>query len=213
MIGPDAVRRTLDRLADRRPVFHSEADFQHALAWTIATDRPDAAIRLERPVRLPDGTRIAVDVWVRDADGTVTVIELKYPTRRLDTTHAGERFRLPNHAATDLRRYDLLADLYRTERACRADVDRGAVVMLTNEPTYWRTTGRTGRIDEAFRIPDGVTVSGTLGWADHAAPGSIHGREDPIPLTGRYDVAWRDYADVADDGGRFRSLVLWAQPG
>ena len=38
-------------LASHRPVFHSEADFQHALAWQIHRMLPGAVIRLEyRPL-------------------------------------------------------------------------------------------------------------------------------------------------------------------
>ena len=34
-------------LARVRPLFHSEADFQHAFAWQLHSAHPDARIRLE----------------------------------------------------------------------------------------------------------------------------------------------------------------------
>lgn len=37
------VEASLGRLAARRPVFHSEADFQHALAWQLQLDHPTLA--------------------------------------------------------------------------------------------------------------------------------------------------------------------------
>ncbi len=40
----------LNTLATQRRVFHSEADFQHALAWEIHRRLPHAAIRLEYPI-------------------------------------------------------------------------------------------------------------------------------------------------------------------
>src|SRR5687767_12959564 len=94
----------LDPLAADRPVFHSEADFQHALAWTLHERHPDLSIRLELPVPI-DGGRIYLDVWGRDADGKVVAIELKYKTRRLDITLQGENFALRGQAAQDCNRY------------------------------------------------------------------------------------------------------------
>lgn len=43
------IEQVLKELAKKRPVFHSEADFQHALAWEIQITYPDANIRLEKP--------------------------------------------------------------------------------------------------------------------------------------------------------------------
>ena len=97
-------------LAEQRPIFHSEADFQHALAWAIHEARPDATVRLEIP-RDIDGRRAHVDIWVVDGEGLA--IELKYLTTALDTVVAGERFQLRNQAAQDLGRYDILKDLAR----------------------------------------------------------------------------------------------------
>ena len=52
----------LRNLAARRPIFHSEADFQHALAQAIHEADPDIPIRPEyRP--FPD-ERLYVDVWL-----------------------------------------------------------------------------------------------------------------------------------------------------
>ena len=66
----------LSALAKERPVFHSEADFQHALAWVIRERHPAIKVRLEYPVTL-DGKRGHVDIWLRDADWE-RALELKY---------------------------------------------------------------------------------------------------------------------------------------
>lgn len=42
----------LNQLALKRPIFHSEADFQHTLAWEVHLSHPAAEVRLERPVKL-----------------------------------------------------------------------------------------------------------------------------------------------------------------
>src|SRR5579859_5225485 len=103
----------LPLLGQQRPVFHSEADFQHALAWLIHLQQPDTRIRLEyRP--LPSEP-LYLDLWVED-DSSALAIELKYPTRRLMVEHAGEHFSLKNQSAQDLTRYDFIKDIGRLER-------------------------------------------------------------------------------------------------
>jgi hypothetical protein len=56
------VAAALDRLAQRRPIFHSEADLQLALAWELQTSYPDAAVRLEK--RVINNPRVELDILV-----------------------------------------------------------------------------------------------------------------------------------------------------
>ena len=89
MIGRADLVAALSALADERPVFHSEADFQHSLAWTIREQHPVIRPRLERPVKL-GSQRGHVDVWLEERAGE-TVIELKYGTRKADFVVDGGR--------------------------------------------------------------------------------------------------------------------------
>ena len=60
------IESALQRLADDRPVFHSEDDFQYALAWRLHRDFDDMVVRLEYP--LPWGGRRAyADIWLAPA--------------------------------------------------------------------------------------------------------------------------------------------------
>lgn len=99
------VRRWMDALSVGRPVFHSEADLQLALAMVMSRDHRVSRIRLERRValreRLRERTHVNVDVLAR-LDGHPIGMELKYPKRRLEcTAHADgelEDFHLPEGA-------------------------------------------------------------------------------------------------------------------
>src|SRR5215207_7734774 len=103
----------MQALARRRPVFHSEADFQHAFAWEIHRSAPECDIRLEVPVRATTGA-IHLDLLARLTLGQMA-IELKYKTRSLTAALNGEDFNLMSHAAQDLGRYDFFKDLNRIE--------------------------------------------------------------------------------------------------
>lgn len=96
------VYRPLERLAGTRPLFHSEADFQHALAWQIQLDNPTASVRLEtRPQR-----GIHLDVLIQ-LGGERIAIELKYLVARFEGVVGGELFDLPNQGAHDISRHTM----------------------------------------------------------------------------------------------------------
>ena len=66
-------------LAVERPVFHSEADFQHSLAWSIHHKIPHGQVRLEyKPFA---DKRMYLDLWL---PGKGVALELKYRTRQLN---------------------------------------------------------------------------------------------------------------------------------
>ena len=78
-----SISGALAALAKQRPVFHSEADFQHAIAWEIHERLPRASVRLERPVEVSHLNKLLhVDIWI-EQDGDVIALELKYKTRAL----------------------------------------------------------------------------------------------------------------------------------
>ena len=186
------------RLAERRPVFHSEADFQHALAWQVQIDHPSAMIRLEtRPAR-----GIHLDMLVIDA-GRRTAIELKYLTDRFEGFVHGEQFDLPRQGAHDISRYDACKDIWRLEKMI-ADgyADEGVAIVLSNDRGYWRPGTKADPIDACFRLHEGRTLAGTLQWAPHAGAGTTRSRLDPLPLRGAYRCQWTRYRTVDRADGR-----------
>ena len=187
------IAAVLGALAERRPLFHSEADFQHALAWELHHRLPAAAIRLEFP-QMVSGERRYLDVWIAHEDAALA-IELKYKTRAIYVISAGENFNLLDQGAQDVGRYDFVQDIQRLERTISVQTDTrvtGYAVMLTNDSAYWQPPGGSPTPDADFRIHEGCTLQGTLRWREGAAAGTIAGREEPLELNGVYPLAWRD---------------------
>ncbi len=201
------LRELLATLSSHRLVFHSERDFQHALAWQVHLHHPDGAIRLEtRP--LP-GRPVFLDLAVTLA-GRRAAIELKYLVRALTTTVNGEQFKLRDQSAQDLGRYDIVKDIARLEElvAARA-ADIGYAVVLSNDPLYWQPSKKPSPADAAFRLDEGRTLTGLLAWGVSAGAGTMRGREAAISLAGRYRLAWSDYSDLGvGPARRFRYLLL-----
>ncbi len=197
----------MERLSRARPVFHSEADFQHAFAWVLHEMAPDLNIRLE----VRQAEREYVDLLCFGSDGR-TVVEFKYFTRTWVGTDpaTGEPFRLRNHEATDLGRQGFVFDIARLERFCEADrASNGFAIMLTNDQRLWQpaATAKLTR-DQAFRIHEGRTLSGLLRWGTE---GSYHVGSERN-LSGSYPITWRDYSSLDGKNGQLRWLAAAVEP-
>ena len=202
------IRKILASLARQRPVFHSEADFQHALAWEIHQQLPAASIRLELPLSI-GGRTLHLDIWAATEEA-VFAIELKYKTRNLEVQRGEEKFRLRNQSAQDIGRYDFIKDIWRLEQIVEGRENAvGYAVLLTNESTYWAGESRRPTIDSDFRLYEGRILEGTLQWGEEASAGTKRGRENPLPLRGRYPLNWQEYSRIDDRRhGAFRYLVV-----
>ena len=196
----------LTGLAENRKVFHSEADFQHALAWHIHQTKPKSQIRLEFPMPV-EHRKMYVDIWLPVEK---IAIELKYVTRKLELKLNEELFALRNHAAHPPRRYDFLDDIQRLEMMCSKSelCETGHAVLLTNDPSYWNDPRSQDTVDSEFRVHEEREISGELDWADHTSPGTKRGRESQISITGCYRLHWQDYSDFPEQLGKFRYLAV-----
>ena len=199
------IEPVLASLSKRRPIFHSEADLQHELAHELRAYDPDLAMRLEYPMGI-DG-RASLDILLRKGAAQFG-LELKYLCRSAQVTIDDEVFALKHQSAHDIRRYDVVKDIVRMERfAARLDAP-AAVLVLTNDPSYWSSRRRTDTIDAAFDLSDLSKLNGTRSWAAAAGAGTIKGRADPLIISGSYDLNWHDYSDLGAAGGRFRYLYV-----
>lgn len=202
-----SILQLMADLADSRPLFHSEADFQHALAWQIQQQHPDYRIRLEYRAPGFDGRRY-VDIWINAAQGSYAV-ELKYKTCRLTRQIGEERFNLLDQSAQDIGRYDFCKDIARLETLdASACTVRGYAILLTNDRGYWTRSRREDTVDAAFRLHQGRELVGNLAWNDRASKGTMKGRENPIGLR-RYQLEWHDYSSLeGEPHSTFRFVVV-----
>jgi hypothetical protein len=200
--------QVMQGLSRKRPVFHSEADFQHSLAWHIQQNNPAAEIRLELPF-FRDQASQYLDCMIRLPEITIA-LELKYKTRKLELTSSGERFRLKNQAAQDLGRYDFYMDLARIEYLVDQSTNRiGWVIFLTNDSAYWKQARSVEYAYHEFRMEDKRVVSGVLSWGETAGEGTTKSREKSIQLVGSYELNWHDYSSFGKGSWTdFRYLAL-----
>jgi hypothetical protein len=203
-----AVEKVMSELRLHRPIFHSEADFQHAMAWQIHTQHSNATVRLEINHGQGD-QREYTDIFLKD-DAESYAIELKYKTRKLDLTLNEEAFHLQNHGAQDVARYDFVKDITRIERFVDSGPRRtGYAIFLSNDDNYWKETKRLSTFDSMFRIHENRTLHGELHWSEATGAGTMKGRENPLSLKGSHSVRWVDYSDLGPGVARkFRYVLL-----
>jgi len=222
MIEESDLVDILKRLAKKRPIFHSEADFQHAFAWEIHQRFNTIDIRLERRFEVVFGANntadsqsvansdIYVDIWLKTCYETIA-IETKYTTKELKITlqNNNENFSLKDHFALDIRRYDFLLDIYRLERLKSASkIDKGYAIFLTNNSAYWdpkKTKNNTN--DKEFRIHENRTIKANqfLQWAPNTSKGTMKGRERPLIFDKGYSFKWKSYSSNHDFKFKWKS--------
>ncbi|WP_280470570.1 hypothetical protein [Nocardia farcinica] len=198
------VRSWMDELARHRPLFHSERDFQLALALVLADDV--AQLRLEKALSVSEPVggrrRLAVDVLGK-LNGNRIALELKYPKKRLRAEVEGEVFDLRDSGAPDLDAAAIWRDVQRIERLILdGAIEAGASITLTNYP-FWseRTTTARSQAYE-FRLWDGRNVGpGTLQWK--LKGGRVGER---LTFESGYRCSWRRFGADAELG--FRYLLL-----
>ncbi|MCA0757028.1 hypothetical protein KP806_18360 [Paenibacillus sp. N4] len=203
------IQAVLQALANKRPIFHNEADFQHALAWELR-ELYQYEIRLERRIELNNGQRTYIDV-LAEKNGQKVAIELKYKMKAFQCNVGDEEFSLLNQGAHDIGRYDILKDLQRLEAIVGNELAaEGYLVLLTNDVSYYAEPLVTrATVDQEFRIHQGRRIHGLLSWGERAGAGTMKGREAAIAIKGQYEMEWLDYSILDHSAqGTIRALIV-----
>jgi hypothetical protein len=192
-------------LAMTRPLFHSEFDWQFALAWQLQTDLPAARLRLEQPQ--PVQPRLQLDLLLA-VDGRRYGIELKYPRNKLTAVIDGEEFVL-SAGAPDSERRAAVRDVMRCEQLVRGGiVDAAATVVLTSLPIWEPPCGDRPVQDAAFRLHEGRVLTGELDWTETTPAGTRGEGIGPLAIAGRYLLTWKDYSSAAGQAFRYLTVLV-----
>lgn len=209
------IVETLNTLSQTRPIFHSEADFQHELA--IALRDNGYACRLEVPFVMRvngEDTNLELDILVIEEGDKKTAIELKYVKKRYEGTHGNEHFDLANSWGTNLSRFDCFADLQRVSALVDAgEATKGFAIFLTNQESAWENdVTQSENLGAQFSIHEGrqLVVGDVLNWTGKPYQGNVGTRRlppyCPIRINQNINFNWRDYHN--NENTCFRYLLL-----
>jgi hypothetical protein len=190
------IADVMQRLALSRPVFHSEADFQHALALAIREGDPKTNMRLEYPARLLTrgaSGRNMVDIWLEDSH---SAIELKYKPSEFRGSVKDEDYDL-RPGKTHNSRYDFVKDLKKLEELTDSNgVKSCYAILLTNDERLWNKSRKPSSVSSDFALVG--TVGGKMKY--HS------GEREDITLRGEYELVWTPYSTVC--GTLFKYLCV-----
>ncbi len=223
------IKKLLRELSKERPIFHSEDDFKHALAWKIhkKLKLKSSEIILEKKCHIKSINKNEKDMYIDIFfiyKKRKYAIELKYKTKSLKNNESRNISNnekeplLKNQGAYPLGRYSFWRDVYRLEQLKNNDdIDKGFAIFLTNDRLYWEEP-RKETIDYAFRIHE-RKVGKRLVWnipKTKKRKGWLKKLEN-ISLRNNYDLTWKNFQPWEENNGkskntRFRFLILEIPP-
>lgn len=202
--------RVVVTLADKEKVFCSETDFQLALGWRIHEMYPHCRVFLEYPLEADETTNKEhhLDILL-EQDRTKIAVELKYKTHGVIIGNT----ELRSQRAQDVSRYLFLKDIQRLEEhLAKREISRGYVLLLTNDPLYWKKPINTSTIDRCFLIYKGKSLHGVLTWDQPKSGGTRKLYKDEVLIRGSYTMMWKSYTTATDEKyGQFKYLGVKIQ--
>ncbi|WP_295088083.1 hypothetical protein [Ruminococcus sp.] len=151
------INKVLDKLAEYRPIFHNERDFQFELGMYIK-EHYECQIRMEFFYGFQDDNkkRSYIDIVAfSDTDKCCIAFELKYKTKKVSDylSCENERFYLKDQGAQDYGCCDVYSDIQRLELLLKSKSvnessiinnpfqkytkNKGYVIFITNDPKYY----------------------------------------------------------------------------
>lgn len=203
----------LYKLSKNRPIFHSEADFQHELAFIM--HKHGFTPRLEIPYsNLPldknNSIKIELDILLNKKIG----VELKYKTQIFKCNFGEELFKLKNHGARNLGQFDFLDDIRRLEILKKNGIiEIGFAVLLTNDNLYWESTKRKN-FSKDFSIEDGKKFiqNQNYNWIDNPKVSSFGKKRTspfvPITFNRNFNITWYNYSVFSSKYGLFKFTMV-----
>jgi hypothetical protein len=206
------TKKIIKNLSEKRPLYHSEADLQFALGWELKNTIQDSEIRFEQPFE-----NQYIDIIYTDNNNKIG-IELKYKTSQLEYTFKNEFFKLKEHSAVDLGRFDVIADIGRLEHFVSKDyISKGYMLFVTNCSSYW-TNEKIEKLNKTqdieFRLVNNHFISGRLNWQKGAKEKTYgKNRINGIELKHKYLVNWNDFSILDVSKNRiFKYLLIEVPP-
>lgn len=208
------IFNAMKTLSDKRPIFHSEADFQFSLGWELKRLNNDFQIIMERPFQFEDKSKkhpkIELDLLIENGLEKYG-IELKYVTKELETEIDKVKYKLKDHMATNLRRYDFYKDISRLEYLkINGEIDMGYAIFLTNVNSYYQK--QASGMAKEFNFADGCKIipKDEYYWIGEKINEKSIGssRNKNIKIEQQYDCCWREYPENGSYGFKYILLEI-----
>lgn len=185
----------MEELSKERRLFHSEANFQHALAYLIHQKCSYSQIRLEKEI-----SEFYVDIIIHDK---ITIgIELKYKTKKFNYSELGEEFNLKSVNAHNFGCLDCRKYIYRLETLRNSN-------FLTNDTNYFNKKNNSKQpIYENIKIYDNNKINKKVDWVGSSASKNLISKQNIPDLNNEYKCNWEKYSKCDDKEFKYSLLEV-----
>lgn len=201
MLSLNELKKLMDELSKERKLFHSEADFQHALSYLIHKKYPNTQIRLEKKI-----SEFYIDIIIHDK---ITIgIELKYKTKKFNYSELGEQFDLKSVNAHNFACLYFRKDISRLETLKNSKkINKGFVIFLTNDSNYFNKNSSSKQpIYENIKIYDNNKIKKKVDWLGSSESKNSISKQNIPDLKNEYICNWNQYSKCDDE--EFKYLLL-----
>ncbi len=185
------MHAVMQKLSEKRTIFHFETDFQLALFREIQSLYKPYKIILEYPLKSLDPSPTAkgsVDIFVQFDSHNSYPIELKYKTDEFSATVEDEQFYLKGETENKNGRDSFYRDVSRLEKAAKhGNFKEGYAIFLTNLSYY-----RNYKLD-CFSMHEGAKLAGVNEWPESAKHIRTRG---PVEFDNEHTISWRKYSEI-----------------
>ena len=214
------IESAISELQTKRPIFHSEADFQLALACELKEVFKKAnvnyEVRLEKPEKLvmeyhknavsqpkaTKATNASFDIVIVDDKDNLYPIELKYKTKKLDVKYGGEIYNLSGQGDTNLGRYSFRKDICRLEKYLQKyktddNIVKGYFIAIVNDLDYVSKNVRiTNKGDQKYSFHCGAKLENNAFWTSGKSWQKKSNLMYELNLEGDYTIEWQPYSKL-----------------
>ena len=195
-MNKEELKKIIENLSIKRPLFHSEADFQHELALLLGRERGQVDLRLERPY-LENVLKFFLDILVNTENEKIG-IELKYVTNSFPQEDNGEMFNLKTHGNYGGSRFNFLKDVYRLDQLKeRKEIFKGFAIILTNVKDFYSGKNYDNRFKHLYLYEGRKIKKGdVIKFVENTTPKKFQ----PFKLenVNGYHLQWKPYGKYTD---------------
>ena len=201
-MNKEELKKIIENLSIKRPLFHSEADFQHELALLLSRERGQVDLRLERPY-LENELKFFLDILFNTGNEKIG-IELKYVTKAFQQNYNGEMFNLKTHGNYGASRFNFLKDVYRLGQLKeRKEISKGFAIILTNVKDFYSTKNKDNRYKHLYLYEDRKIKKGdVIKFVENTTPKKF--QSFMLENVDGYHLQWKSYGKYTD----FKYLIL-----
>ena len=165
-------------------------------------------------VALPDSFQVEIGGFIRLPGGLFSQrwCFREAHTYRFTFEEHGETFKLKQHGAQNLARFDYFDDIRRLQFLKKHGIiEKGYAVFLTNDPLYWKPI-KGKNFSSNFSMEDERIIESNtkLGWTGNPSGGSVTKKRlypfNPIVLDNKHQLKWYEFSKLS--GVSFKYLII-----